>query len=42
MTGVDADLARELATELKARLRFVDSSFAQLIGDVSSGRCDIP
>jgi ABC-type amino acid transport substrate-binding protein len=41
VTGVDADLARELATELKAQLRFLDSSFAHLIDDVSSDRCDI-
>jgi ABC-type amino acid transport substrate-binding protein len=41
VTGVDADLARELAGELKAQVRFVDSSFAHLIDDVLSDRCDI-
>ncbi len=41
VTGVDADLARELAGELHAHLRFVDSSFARLVDDVSSDRCDI-
>ncbi len=41
VTGVDADLARAFAAELGVRLRFVDSSFARLIEDVTADRCDI-
>ena len=41
ITGVDADLAREFARELKVRLRFVNSSFARLIDDVVGDHCDI-
>src|SRR5690349_13090702 len=41
VSGVDADLARELASELKAQVRFVDTSFAHLIDDVLSDRCDV-
>jgi ABC-type amino acid transport substrate-binding protein len=41
VAGVDADLARELAAELKVRLRFVNSSFAKLIDDIAADRCDI-
>lgn len=41
LSGIDVDLARELARELKTELRFVDSSFARLIEDVTQDRCDV-
>ena len=34
-------LARALARDLNVAVRFVDSSFAQLIGDLARDRCDI-
>ncbi len=41
MTGVDADMARALAKDLGVGLRFVDSSFALIVDDVTRDRCDI-
>lgn len=41
LTGIDVDLARELAKDLGVQVRFVDSSFAKLIADVVQDRCDI-
>ncbi|CAL93116.1 ABC transporter substrate-binding protein [Azoarcus olearius] len=41
LAGIDVDLARELARDLDVRLEFVDSSFANLIGDVLGDRCDV-
>lgn len=41
LSGIDVDLARELARELKVELRFVDSSFARLVEDVTGDRCDV-
>ncbi len=43
LAGIDIDLARELARDLGPQLRveFVDSSFARLIEDVTTDRCDI-
>ena len=41
LSGIDIDMARELARDLKVKLEFVDSSFAQLIDDVTLERCDI-
>lgn len=41
LSGIDVDLARELAKDLGVGLRFVDSSFARLIEDVTLDRCDI-
>jgi len=41
LSGVDIDLARELARELAVAPEFVDSSFARLIEDVTTDRCDI-
>lgn len=41
LTGIDVDLAREFAADLKAQVEFVDSSFAKLIDDVTTDRCDI-
>lgn len=40
-TGLDIDLSAELARELGARLRHVDSSFATLIDDLQQDRCDV-
>lgn len=43
LTGIDIDLARELAKDLgpQVAVEFVDSSFARLIEDVTADRCDI-
>jgi cyclohexadienyl dehydratase len=41
LSGIDIDLAREFAKDLGVRLQFVDSSFVQLIDDVSQSRCDV-
>lgn len=41
LTGIDVDLAQMLAAHLKVKLQFVDSSFARLIPDLSSDRCDV-
>lgn len=43
LAGIDIDLARELARDLgpQVRVEFVDSSFARLIEDVTTDRCDI-
>lgn len=41
LTGIDVDMAGELARDLKVGLRFVDSSFARLIDDVLADRCDV-
>ena len=41
LSGIDIDLSAEFAKELGARLQYVDSSFATLIDDVKSERCDI-
>src|SRR3989338_5074476 len=41
LIGIDIDMARALALDLGVRLRFVDSSFARLIDDVTQDRCDI-
>jgi cyclohexadienyl dehydratase len=41
LSGLDADMARELAKDLGVGVRFVDSSFARLIEDVTSDRCDV-
>ncbi|MTW20260.1 ABC transporter substrate-binding protein [Allochromatium palmeri] len=41
LSGIDIDLARELARELGVEVTFVDSAFATLIDDVLSDRCDI-
>ena len=41
IAGVDAELAREFARDLGVELKFVDSSFAKLIDDVSQDRCDV-
>lgn len=41
LSGIDIDLARELAKDLGVQTQFVDSSFARLIDDVTNNRCDI-
>ena len=41
LEGIDVDLARELGKDLGLGVKFVDSSFATLIDDVVSERCDI-
>lgn len=41
LEGVDAELAVALGKDLGASVEFVDSSFATLITDVSSHKCDV-
>jgi ABC-type amino acid transport substrate-binding protein len=41
LEGVDADLALELGKDLGVNVEFVDSSFATLITDVTSDKCDV-
>lgn len=43
LTGIDVDMARELARDLGpgVAVDFVDSSFARLIEDVTGDRCDL-
>ena len=41
LSGVDADLALELGKDLGVSVEFVDSSFATLVGDVSTHKCDV-
>lgn len=40
-TGLDVDMAQALARDLGVRLQWVDSSFATLIDDLVSDRCDV-
>lgn len=41
LSGLDTEMATELARDLGARLRFVDSSFASLVQDIRERRCDV-
>jgi ABC-type amino acid transport substrate-binding protein len=41
LSGIDIDLANELAKDLGVAVQFVDSSFAKLVDDVTQGRCDV-
>jgi len=41
LSGIDIDMAQALAADLGVSARFVDSSFASLIEDVTQDRCDI-
>ncbi len=41
LTGIDIDMANELGKDLGVSVEFVDSSFAKLVDDVASDRCDI-
>ncbi|HEY6715084.1 MAG TPA: ABC transporter substrate-binding protein, partial [Reyranella sp.] len=39
--GIDADLAKELAKELDAKLEIVETSFGTFIADLQAGKCEI-
>lgn len=39
--GIDADLSKELAKALEAKLEIVESSFASFIADLQAGKCEI-
>lgn len=41
LSGIDIDLAHALGKDLGASVRFVESSFAKLIDDVTQDRCDV-
>ncbi len=41
LSGLDIDLATALASDLQAKLQFVDSSFVTLIQDLHTNRCDV-
>lgn len=41
LSGIDIDLSSEFGRDLKASVQYVDSSFATLIDDLKSDRCDI-
>ena len=41
VTGLDADMARELAQQLKVRLQWVETTFAQFTQDLLAERCDV-
>lgn len=41
LAGIDIDNARDVARDLGAAVHFVDSSFATLIDDLVSDRCDL-
>lgn len=41
LSGIDIDLSNELAKELGVRLRYVESSFQKLVGDLDADRCDV-
>jgi cyclohexadienyl dehydratase len=41
LEGVDIDLSAELGKDLKAKVQYVDSSFATLVEDVTTDRCDV-
>lgn len=40
-SGIDVDLARDLAKSLDAEPAFVATTWKNLVGDLSSGRCDV-
>lgn len=39
--GIDSDLAKELAKDLNVNLKFINSSFATLIDDITNSKCHI-
>ncbi|MFH9869545.1 transporter substrate-binding domain-containing protein [Streptomyces lydicus] len=39
--GVDIDMARDLAKSLDTTPRYVPTTWAELVGDLAAGRCDI-
>lgn len=41
LSGIDIELAGELASDLGVRLQFVESSFERLIEDIEQDRCDV-
>lgn len=41
LSGIDIDNARDLAKALGADVKFIDSSFAKLVEDVTGDKCDI-
>ena len=41
LEGIDIDLAAALAKDLSATLRFVDSSFAKLVDDLTQDKCHV-
>ena len=41
LAGIDIDNAHALAADLGVQARFVDSSFARLVDDVTADRCDL-
>ncbi|MDD2699089.1 MAG: ABC transporter substrate-binding protein [Arcobacteraceae bacterium] len=41
LQGIDSDLAKELAKDLQVSLEYVPSSFATLLDDVNTNKCDI-
>lgn len=41
LTGLDADLALELGKDLGVKVTYIDSSFAKLVADVTTKRCDV-
>lgn len=41
LSGIDIDMAQELAKDLGVAARFVDSSFATLVEDLLAERCDV-
>jgi cyclohexadienyl dehydratase len=41
LVGIDIDLSTELAKDLGVKLQYVESSFAKLIEDVTTDKCDI-
>ena len=41
LEGVDADMALELGKDLGVSVEFVDSSFANLVSDVTGQKCDV-
>ncbi|MGW1837522.1 transporter substrate-binding domain-containing protein [Streptomyces sp. NPDC002067] len=40
-SGIDIDMAKDLAKSLDAKPRYVASTWASLVGDLAAGRCDI-
>lgn len=41
LSGLDIDMSAELAKDLGVGLRYVESSFTELISDIESDRCDV-
>jgi cyclohexadienyl dehydratase len=41
LSGIDIDNAKDLAKDLGVTVQFVDSSFAKLVNDLGTDRCDI-